>query len=146
MVVVGGVWKAQEPRWGGWRGELLKKACQNNENKWRQSLMRWRELHLWSVFGRILLHRCRLAYHDHGELPPCMAEGKLRWWKMRVLILIIVQGQLFPHWTNSCWCVSRKGIVECSLGSDTIPAKKEGKKIVCINLHRASDKHSTKRR
>lgn len=28
-----------------------------------------------------------------------------RQWKMRALILIIVQGQLFPHWSNSCWCV-----------------------------------------
>lgn len=36
----------------------LKRGCQNNENKWRRSLLRWRgELHLWSTFAGILPRR-----------------------------------------------------------------------------------------
>lgn len=36
----------------------LKKGCQNNENKWLRSLLRWRgELHLRGVFAGVLLPR-----------------------------------------------------------------------------------------
>lgn len=45
---------------GGWREEILKKGCQNNENKWRWSLLRWRgELHLWGIFAGILLRHSK---------------------------------------------------------------------------------------
>lgn len=54
---------------GGCRGELLKMGCQNNENKWQWSLLRWRgELHLWSVFEGDLLCHCNqvLGLKDRG--------------------------------------------------------------------------------
>jgi len=37
-------------------------------------------------------------FRDRGEPEP----GKLRRRKMRALIVIIVQGQLFPRWSKSC--------------------------------------------
>lgn len=91
---------------GGWRGELLKKACQNNENKWRWSLLRWRgELHLWGVFASILLHRSKSSVCRPRGASTTHGRGKLRTRKMRALIVIIVQGQLFPRWSKSCWYV-----------------------------------------
>lgn len=97
-------WGGGDTEWGT-RGEPLKKACQNNENKWRRSLGRLRELHLWGVFNRILLHRSKSSiYRDRGEYLPCTDEGKLKRRKMRTLIVIIVQGQLFPLRSNSHWC------------------------------------------
>lgn len=96
-----GGWRSigeREWRTEAWRGELLKKACQNNENKWRHALLRWRgELHLRGVFGGAFCW----VQETEGVSVADAADAELRRRKMRVLIVIIVQGQLFPRRSKS---------------------------------------------
>lgn len=51
------------------------------------------------------LRRDSARFGDSGGASAMHGRGKLKRRKMRALIVIIAQGQLFPRWSKSCWYV-----------------------------------------